>query len=173
MESLWSQYYKMSESKEHDRLCLTRQWKRGECILPLIPGLMTNINYNLCHLFKSYIYIWQAVGHSSAHTYFFYHTLKALWWLPCWALNNSFFFSFLPNPILLCTFFHLFFHFQNILTFLLLDSASFSRVLFPFHSFALVILFCTTSTLPTSMPPTERKKCIHNCWPSLLLHGTW
>lgn len=53
--------------------------------------------------------------------------------------------------------------FQHILTFPLFMPSSFSHVLFPFHSS--VILFCATSTPPTYMPPTERKKCTHTCRP--------
>lgn len=55
---------------------------------------------------------------------------------------------------------------QHIFTFFLFPLSSYFHVLFPFHSF--VILFCTTTTtLPTYMPPTERKKCTHISWPPL------
>lgn len=106
-------------------------------------------------------------SHSSLHTYYYLSgTIRALGWLPWWAVNNSFFFlsahSHLPFPI----FFHLFLNFTSSLTTHVLPfiSSSSSHVLFPFHSFVLVILFCATSTLPTYMPPTERKKCIHISW---------
>lgn len=55
---------------------------------------------------------------------------------------------------------------RHIFTFFLFTLSSYFHVLFPFHSF--VILFCTTTTtLPTYMPPTERKKCTHISWPPL------
>lgn len=68
--------------------------------------------------------------------------------------------SFLPITIFFfCpTYFH---PSPTILTFLPFIFSFFSHVLFPFHSFLLVIFNCATSTLPNYMPPTERKKCTH------------
>lgn len=75
---------------------------------------------------------------------------------------HSLFFSVIPIfPFSLISTSLSLFTFESSYTFLLFISSSFSHVLFPFHSFLLVILNCATSTLPNYVPPTERKKCTH------------
>lgn len=102
---------------------------------------------------------------SPHRTHFLFFHLKWKHWNACCGemLKNPFSFLFCHSNFSFLTYFHLSLslHFWIIFTFLLFISSSFSHVLFPFHSFLLVILNCATSTLPNYVPPTERKKCTH------------